>query len=52
MGSCGLAGIGSRTNHQGVNGYYCWCLLRAERRDVGLAWQECTRMSLKDSVLW
>ena len=52
VGRCGLSGIGSRTNHQGVSGYYGRCSLGAERRNVGLAWQECTRMSLRDSVLW
>ena len=27
------------------------CQLGAERRDVGLAWRECTRMLFRDSVL-
>ena len=52
VGRCGLAGIGSRTNHQSVSGYYGRCSLGAERRDVGLPWRECTRMSFRDSVLW
>ena len=42
VGRCGLAGIGSRTNHQGVSGYYGWCLLGAERRDV--CWFGLARM--------
>ena len=28
------------------------CSFGAERRDVGLAWRECARMSFRDSVLW
>ena len=49
---CGLAGIGLRTNHQGASGYYGRCSLGAKRTDLSLAWRECTRMSLRDSVLW
>ena len=48
---CGLTEIGSHTDHQGVSGYYCRHSFGAERKDVGLAWQECTRMCLRDSVL-
>ena len=47
-----MAGIGSRTNHEGASGYYWRCSLGTERRDVGLAWQKYTRMSLRDFVLW
>ena len=36
VGRCGLAGIGSPTNRQGLSGYYGRCSLGAERRDVGL----------------
>ena len=35
-----------------VFGYYWRCLLGTKCRDVGLTWRECTRMSLRDSVLW
>ena len=28
------------------------CSFGAERRDVGLAWRKCARMSFRDSVLW
>ena len=49
---CGLAEIGLRTNHQGASGYYGRCSLGAKRTDLSLAWRECTRMSLRDSVLW
>ena len=28
------------------------CSFGAERRDVGLAWRGCARMSFRDSVLW
>ena len=51
VGRCGLAGIGSPTNRQGFSGYYGWCSLGAELRDVGLHRRECTRMLLRDSVL-
>ena len=37
VGRCGLAGVGSRTNHQDVSGYYGRCSLGAEHKDVGLA---------------
>ena len=47
-----MAGIRTHINDQSVSDYYGQCLLGAERRDVGLAWRECTRMSLRDSVLW
>ena len=51
-GEAWLAGIGLHTDHQDVSGYYLGSSLGAEHRDVGLAWQECTRISLRDSVLW
>ena len=50
-GEAWLAGIGLHTDHQDVSGYYLGYSLGAEHRDVGLAWQECTRIFLRDSVL-
>ena len=47
-----LALIGLHTDHKGVGGYYWYNLLGAECRDVGLAWRECTKMSLRGLVLW
>ena len=47
-----LAEIELYTDHKGVSGYHLPNSLRAECKDVGLVWQECTKMSLRDSVLW
>ena len=37
---------------KGASNYYWQNSLGVERGGVGLAWQECTRMSLRDLVLW
>ena len=55
MGSHGkvrLTGIGLHACHKSASGYYWQNSLSAERGDVGLPWQECTRISLRDLVLW
>ena len=55
MGSHGkvrLAGIGLHVSGKSSSGYYWQNSLGAEHGDVGLPWQECTRMSSRDSVLW
>ena len=47
-----LSGIGLYVCRKSAGGYYWRNLLGTEHGDVGLPWQECTRMSVRDSVLW
>ena len=51
-GKVRLAGMGLCICRESISGHYKRNFVGTEREDIGLVWRECTRMSLRDSVLW